>query len=135
MDSMNAKIIMFRRFFIYFLVFTLASTSGCTLFLIGGAATAGAIAVSQDFATTSLDVSFERAWKVSLAQLRKVGRVHDSLRKMGEIDATVEDSKVHVKISRLNEHTVDIKVSARKNLLPNTDLAQSILASIIRRLK
>ena len=132
---MNAKIIMFRRFFIYFLVFTLASTSGCTLFLIGGAATAGAIAVSQDFATSSVDVSFERAWKVSLAQVRKVGQVDDSIRKMGEIDAMVEGSRVHVKISRLNTRTVDIKVSARKNLLPNTDLAQAILASIIRKVK
>ena len=109
--------------------------SGCTAVVIGGAAAAGAIVVAQDFATASVDTSFQKAWAAANDQLKKVGKVDKSFQKLGEIKATVEASSVHVKISRLTERTVDIKVSARKNLLPNTDLATAILTSILRRLR
>ena len=116
------------------LLFLSLSMEGCAPILIGGAAAASAIVVSQDFATTSIDVSYRRAWSVANDELKRIGQVDRSFQKLGEINATVEGSRVKVKISRLTEKTVDIKVSARKNLLPNTELAQIILASIIRNL-
>jgi hypothetical protein len=110
-------------------------TGGCTTVLIGSAAGVGAYAITQDSVTTSFDASFQKAWKVANVQLKKMGTVDDSFQKLGEIIATVDDSSVHVKISRLTEKTVDIRVSARKNMLPNVELAQLILASIIRELR
>lgn len=126
-----------NNYFVFILlIFFVTSVCGCAAAIIGGAAAAGAgvIAISKDFATTSVDTSFQRAWVAANDQLKKVGKVDKSFQKIGEIRATVEGSIVQVKISRLTERTVDIKVSARKNLLPNTQLAESILASIIRKL-
>ena len=122
-----------KIFFVALLFLPLLAT-GCAPILIGGAAAASAIVVSQDFATTSIDVSYRRAWSAANDELKRIGQVDRSFQKLGEINATVEGSRVKVKISRLTEKTVDIKVSARKNLLPNTELAQIILASIIRNL-
>src|SRR3989338_3508675 len=97
---------------------TVSLLSGCAAAVIGGAAAAGAIVVAQDFATSSVDSSYQKAWLAANEQLKKVGKIDRSFQKIGEIRATVEGSSVHVKISRLTERTVDIKVSARKNLLP-----------------
>ncbi len=107
-------------------------SAGCAPILIGGAAIGGAVAVSQDFVTTSVDVSFQRAWSVANEELKRFGEVQKSFQKLGEIKAIVDGAQVKVKISKLTERTVDIRVSARKNLLPNLELAQTILASIIR---
>ncbi|HOW36172.1 MAG TPA: DUF3568 family protein [Candidatus Omnitrophota bacterium] len=124
-----------KYFFVYLsFVVLIFSMGGCVAALIGGAAVGGAIVVSQDFATTSIDTSFQRAWAVANDQLKKFGTIDKSFQKIGEIRATVEGSTVQIKISRLTDRTVDIKVSARKNMLPNTQLAESILASIIRKL-
>lgn len=120
-------------FFICGLIFSIG-VCGCTAVLIGGATAAGVIAVSQDSATTSYDVSFQRAWKVASEQIKKLGEVDKSFQKLGELRGKIEGSNVTIKVSRLTEKTVDIKVTARKNLLPNPELAQAILASIIRRL-
>ena len=119
--------------FIIFSLFVFMNSS-CAPVLIGGAAVGGAVVIAQDFATTSIDASFQHVWSVANEELKKIGQVQKSFQKLGEIKATVEGSKVIVKISKLTEKTVDIKVSARKNLLPNTDLAQSILTAIIRHL-
>ena len=117
-----------------FLIFYFLFLAGCAPVIIGGAA-AGVIVIAQDFATTSVDTSFQNAWSVANKEMRRIGSVEKSFQKLGEIKATVEGSKVTVTISKLTEKTMDIKVTARKNLLPNTDLAQSILTSIIRNLK
>ena len=117
-----------------FFIFLSAVAAGCAPILIGGAAVAGAIVVAQDFATTSVDVPFHRAWRVANDELARLGEVEKSFRKLGEIRAKVENASIKVTVSKLTERTVDIKVTARRNLLPDTDLAQAILTSIIRNL-
>ncbi|MFA5060606.1 MAG: DUF3568 family protein [Candidatus Omnitrophota bacterium] len=117
-----------------FLSIFLIVNSGCAAAIVGGAAV-GAVAVSQDFATTSVDVNYKRAWSIANEQLKKIGEAKRTFQKIGEINAIVEGSTVRVKISKLTERTVDIKVSARKNMLPNTELAQTILAAILRKLQ
>ena len=108
--------------------------SGCAPILIGGAAIGGAIVIAQDSATTSVDMNFRHVWSVANSQMRKLGDVEKSFQKLGEIKGKVEGAHVTVKIARLTEKTVDITVTARKNLLPETTLAQAILTSILRNL-
>ena len=120
--------------FIPLLLCFACAISGCTTVVVGGAATAGVIAISQDFATTTVDVNFNQAWKVANAQLRKLGVVDETHKKLGEVKAIVDKTNVTVRISRLADNVVDIKVTARKNLLPDLRLARAILANIIRNL-
>ena len=133
LSACNPRLSALKFVFIILFHFFIAM-SGCAPVLIGGAAVTGAIVVAQDFATTSIDVSYQRAWNVANDEIKKIGHIDKSFQKLGEIKATAEGSQVKVKISKLTEKTVDIKVTARKNLLPNTELAQAILAGIIRNL-
>lgn len=120
-----------KNIFFYVLMGALC---GCAPILIGGAAVGGAIVVAQDFATTSVDVPFHRAWSVANDELRRLGEIEKAFRKLGEIKARVEGASIKVTISKLTEQTVDIKVTARKSLFPQPDLAQAILTSIMRNL-
>ncbi len=124
-----------RICFIFLIAFAVASY-GCTTtaVIVGGAVAAGAIALTHDSATTSVDTSFNNAWKVANERLKKIGDVDESHHKLGEIRAKVNNADIKVRISRLTERTVDIKVSARRNFLPDLDLARSILANIMRHL-
>ncbi len=107
--------------------------NGCAAVLIGGAAV-GTIVVAQGFAVTTIDASYQDAWKASSDQMKAVGKITKTLEKLGEIKGMVEGHKVRIKITKLTERTLDIKVSAHKHLLPNTDLAQEILSGIMDRL-
>lgn len=117
-----------------FLGLILCTLYGCAPVLIGGAAAAGYIVVTQDYAATSVDTSYSRAWATALDEVRRLGTLEKSFQKLGEVHGVVQDSKIRIWIFKLTEKTVDIKVAARKNMLPNTELAQGILAAIVRKL-
>lgn len=108
--------------------------SGCFTLVVGGAAAGGAIIVMNDSVKTAVDTSYSRAWKVSNAQIKKLGKITKSFEKIGEIKAIVEGASVAVKIKKLTERTMEIKISAHKNILADLDLAQAILTSILREL-
>lgn len=131
-SALDPRLSAFKLSIIVFIFVSMAS--GCAPILIGGAAIGGAIVIAQDSATTSVDMNFRHVWSVANAQMRKLGEVEKSFQKLGEIKGKVEGAHVTVKISRLTEKTVDITVTARKNLLPDTTLAQAILTSILRNL-
>ena len=118
-----------------FLIFYFLFLTGCAPAIIGGAAAAGYVVVAQDFVTTSVDTSFQRAWNAANDEIRKLGSIEKSFQKLGEVKGTVQGAKVLVTVSKLTERTIDIKVTARKNLLPDTELAQAILAAILRKLR
>lgn len=114
---------------------SLMAMAGCAPVLIGGAAAAGYIVVTQDYVTASVDASYARVWGACVDEIRRLGALEKSFRKLGEARGTIQGAAVRIKISKLTEKTVDIRVSARKNMLPNTELAQAILAAILRNLR
>jgi hypothetical protein len=102
---------------------------GCAAVLVG-AGVAGGIAISEDTAKLEVDTNFDRAWKITLNTVKSMGVVGSSDRDSGKIEATIQDSKVEAKIIPLTAKTVRIQVKARKNLLPNMDLAMRIINRI-----
>ncbi len=109
--------------------------SGCTTaVIVGGATAASVVAITSDYVTTSIDIEFNQAWRVAKNQLAILGELDESEQKLGELEAVVDKAKVKVNISKLTEETVDIRVAARRELIPDVDLARSILANIIRNL-
>ncbi len=109
----------------------LLTLNGCAAVLIGAGA-AGAIVVSKDEASTYIDGDMHSVWARSLEVLKEIGSISDTDKKAGVIKALVNDSKVICIIEEVTNKTVKLRVKARKNLLPNVDLAQSIATKILK---
>jgi len=102
---------------------------GCPLILVGGGV-AGGIAISKDSVTLNADTSFERAWNVTYGNLKNMGAIIFEDKKNGKIEAEIQDTDVYAQITRLTKKTMSIQIKARKNMLPNIDLAQNIINKI-----
>jgi hypothetical protein len=110
-----------------------AGLYGCAAVLVG-AGVAGGIAISEDTAKLEADTSYDRAWKLTYDAVKSAGVITKSDREIGKIEAMVEDSKVEAKVVPLTPRTVRIEIKARKNLLPNMDLAMRIINRINSKL-
>lgn len=114
-------------------IFVLSNCVGCLPLLIGGAAGAlGAYVVSKDTIEGDTDKPYDRLWPavVSLARAKGTVKVEDSLK--GYIDfVDASSSKVQIRLIRVTRLTTRIRISARKNHLPNLALAQDLFVRII----
>jgi hypothetical protein len=106
-----------------------ASMYGCAAVLVG-AGVAGGIAISEDTAKLEVDTNFDRAWNNTLNTIKGMGVITSTDRDSGKIEALVQETKVEAKIVPLTSRTVRIEVKARKNMLPNMDLAMRIINRI-----
>ena len=106
-----------------------ANMYGCAAVLVG-AGVAGGIAISEDTAKLETDTSFDRAWRVTYNIVKSMGVITKSDRDSGKIEAVIQDSKVDAKVVPMTSRTVRIEVKARKNLLPNMDLAMRVINRI-----
>lgn len=110
-------------------LFSLATFYGCAAVLIG-AGVAGGVAISEDTAKLESDTSYNRAWNVAYATLKEMGAINTQDKDSGKIEANVQDSKIEARIIPVTSRTVRIEVKARKNMLPNMDLAMTIVNKI-----
>jgi hypothetical protein len=111
------------------LIFCASSLYGCAAVLVG-AGVAGGIAISEDTAKLETDSTFDRSWKVTYDVLRSMGAITKQDRESGKIEAVIQDSKVEAKIIPLTSRTTQVQIKARKNMLPNMDLAMRIINRI-----
>jgi hypothetical protein len=63
-----------------------------------------------------------------------MGAINLEDKRNGILEGNVENSKVKILLERVSPTTVKLTVKARKNLLPNIDLANKIYNKIIRGL-
>ena len=111
-------------------LFSLVAFYGCAAVLIG-AGVAGGVAISEDTAKLEADTSYNRAWKVTYATLKEMGAVNTQDKDSGKIEANVQDTRIEARVIPVTSRTVRIEVKARKNFLPNMDLAMTIVNKII----
>ncbi|MCP4653747.1 MAG: DUF3568 family protein [Candidatus Omnitrophica bacterium] len=119
-------------FAIFSLVFCLF-VSGCALFLIGGGV-AGGLALSKDRARMQEDVTYNRAWAVTRKVIDSMGVIIAEDKTAGKIQALVQEAKVVARIKRITKKATQIDIKARKNLMPNIDLAVDISNKIMDKL-
>jgi len=113
-------------------LFILPVICGCAPLIIGAAAGGlGAYAVSKDTVQGDSDKNFDLLWEsaINVAKLR--GIIQQENVSTGYIEATVESSKVWIRLMRLTQATTRIKVSVRKFHFPNMDLAQDLFVKIV----
>ena len=103
--------------------------NGCAAVLIG-AGVAGGVAISEDTAKLEVDSRYDHAWNVTYDTVKSMGAVNMQDKDSGKIQANIQDSKVDIKVLPVTSKTVRVEVKARKNLLPNMDLAMIIVNRI-----
>ena len=124
-----------KKFFLILTSLVLGTVlfSGCFAVIVG-AGVAGGIAISQDTVRLQANTTYERAWNTAHTALDKMGIINSEDQKAGTVVATIEESHVVAKVSLIAPRVVRIEVKARKNLLPNVDLASKIINDINNRL-
>jgi hypothetical protein len=112
-----------------YVVAALMIGSGCAAVLIG-AGVAGGVAISEDTAKLEVDTNYNRAWNITYDTIKKMGVINTQDKTAGKIEANIEDTKIFAQVIPITPQTVRIEVKARKNLLPNMDLAMNIINRI-----
>lgn len=108
---------------------------GCAVLLIGTAGVLGGMAISEDTVQSDIDADYERVWNTVLNEIEKMGAeilVDDE--GDGLIEAKVRSSNVKIHVSRLTDKTARLKISARKNYIPNIKLAHEIAGRVLKKL-
>ena len=112
---------------------TLLSLCGCIAFMVG-AGVAGGVAVSKDTAKLEIDTSYQQAWRATYDTIFDLGAISLRDEQAGKIEANVRDSSVTAQIAQVTPKSVRIEIKARKDLMPNLDLAMEIINRIHSRL-
>lgn len=111
-----------------------ASLNGCAVLLVGAGA-AGGYSVSRDSVIAHYDLSKDHIFRRSLYVAREHGQVGLEDPKHGLIELlTPEGVKVRISVKQLTPKTVELRVKARKNMLPKVDVAQEIFNKITQGL-
>lgn len=83
----------------------------------------------------AFNVGFDKAYEVTLGIIQQIGEVTKDDKDKGLIKAKVDGSDVTVEITKKAAEEVQIKVSARKLVLPQPKLAEEILSKISEKLR
>jgi len=110
------------------------SISGCAVALIG-AGVAGGMAISSDTVKTDVDNKAADIWESAVYTVKKMGVVTTENKLKKTLEAIAEESNVTVWVEELTPKACRLKVKARKNLLPNINLAHKISVRIIESAK
>lgn len=109
-----------------------AATALGVAFLPAGVA---GVLLGDDNSAADYPVSLEAAYQASVAVLKQMGQVSSENKEKGLIKGKVEGCDITVEIKALTEKKTQLKVSARKLLLPKPDIAGGVLYNIGERLK
>lgn len=117
------------------LAFALFFNAGCAALLVGAGA-AGGYAISRDSIKNNFDLPPSQVFAASRRIAQQEGLITLEDEKRGLIKTKVESANVTITVRRLTSKTVELKVSARNEvLLPKIEVAQAIYNEIFELLK
>ncbi|MDD5165836.1 MAG: hypothetical protein PHQ57_00395 [Candidatus Omnitrophica bacterium] len=112
-------------------IYGAAMLTGVAFLPVAIAATfAGRDSVQQDFNATS-----DKAYEVSLAVLKRMGKVTREDKAGGIIKADVNSVSVALRLNKKSANKTEVIVSARKYLFPKPEIAGGVLHEISQSLK
>lgn len=93
------------------------------------------VLIGKDSGINEFNVSFEAAYKTALSIVQEKGKVTKQDQNAGFIQATVDKASVKIEVKRIDAKKTQIKVSARKNMIPRPEIAEGLLYQISEKLK
>ena len=109
--------------------------NGCVPLFLMGAGAAGGYAISKDSVEGTVNKRFHRVFNASLDVVKSKGVLKSQDEEQGKIEGVVGNQvTATIELSQATERSVKIKVTARKNHLPNIDVAQEVYTDILKRI-
>lgn len=106
---------------------------GCW-FVVGSAAgVAGAYVAGKDTVQAETDKPYDNLWNAALSVGKVKGVIKTQDYGRGYIELEAEKSLVWIRLVRLTQATIRLRISARKYRLPNLILAQDIYIKIMEQ--
>ena len=122
------------HFLLLILVFS-PMHNGCVPLFLMGAGAAGGYAISKDSVEGTVNKQFHRVFNASLDVVKSKGVVQSQDEEHGKIEGVVGNQvNATIELSQTTERSVKIKVTARKNHLPNIDVAQEVYTDILKKI-
>lgn len=115
------------------MIFVTLGWSGCAVLLLGAGA-AGGYAISKDSVKNHYDLSQNRVYSQALAVAKQMGQILEQDAAHGLIRAQVGETSVTITVKPLTKQTVELRVKARKMMLPDIEVAQQLYNKINQRL-
>lgn len=91
--------------------------------------------MGNDSAKQSFDVNFDKAYSVSLSLLQESGIIKAENKDTGIIRAVVNKIDITVYVKKLTDKTTEVKVSAKRLILPKPEIAKGMLLQISDKLE
>ena len=108
--------------------------SGCVPLIIGAGVLTG-YALSGDSASGEVDSDYRTLWDLCIRTLEEMeAEVTDSNESKGLIRARLSNHDVTVSINTLSPKVQNLKIAARKHLLPKPHFAQKIFLEVMQSL-
>lgn len=107
--------------------------SGCALFVVGAAAGAAGYVLSEDGIDGYINYSKEEVFQAVQSSVAQHGGIivyANSV--LGMLKARVEGADVDVKIEAVTSQKSKLQITARKNVIPQVDLAQKIYLDAVK---
>lgn len=97
--------------------------------------TTGSILFGKDHAAIELDQSLQAVYETCIATIREVGEVSKEDREHWVIKGEASGCSIKIKLKKTEHGKTEVKVTARKLLLPKPKIAGGILHEITQNLK
>ena len=107
--------------------------SGCAVLLVGTGVAAG-LAVADDTVQIETERAPQFVYRMAKAELEQTGRLLSEDSKAWALKGQVDKAEVAISITVVSDKLTRLRVKARKNLLPDIDLAQRLSTGIAKRL-
>ena len=125
----------FRTMFPVVLMLVLSPVfNGCVAVALIGAGSAGGYAISKDSIEGEVKNSRDAVYNASVGVVKSKGTIKSEDRSNGKIEGVVGNGvTVKIQLSKVSWRSTKIKVEARKNLLPNIEVAQEVYTAILKK--
>ncbi len=130
---MSFRFLKNRVFVVLFVMCAAAATPGCVPLVFVGAGAVVGYAVSRDSVTLDMDRPADKVWAACTEEVRRSGRIKREDRPNGRLEGQIQKADIVISMEPLTEATVRVVIRARKNLLPQLEVAQKLAVAIARR--
>lgn len=120
--------------FLIFLAALLLMSSGCIFLVAGGVGALGGYAISPDTVEgTTQGSTSQDMWQAAVDTVSVMGVIEEKNEISGVLIARVQGTHVTVTISEAVKEQVQLRIKARKGMMPKIKLAQDIYTKIVQK--
>ena len=112
-------------------IYGVAMLAGVAVLPVGVAATF----IGKDSVRQIIDLSIEQTFKMSLAVVKRMGRITKDDPPNGAIKANINGAMVALQLRKKADKKTEITISARKYMFPKLDIAGGVLYQVLDKLQ